>query len=490
MRLLVILGFLLFMLGCSTSQLPIPISEIHGVSNAISFLEKKDVHWQAQWIWMHDSIANDVMLARREFQIENAIEKAELLITASSQYQLYINGNYLRRGPARSAPHHQSFDRLDVSSMLIIGNNTIAIRVHHQRGKRSYTNNGRAGLLAQLEIETLDDTTILHTDNHWKVFPDYSWSNNAKRISRFQLVVNDLVDVRKDQRDWYTMAFDDSEWQKASPLMRLDGWPMPQKDDLAFALTPPWTSLVEREVPYLDEKDIRATKLIEAHRVTDVPFTLTTTVNAEIGESLPGYESGSSPIVVPSSDTSAEWILLFDLGKAHNAIPQLEIEGPSGTEVSILCAPFIVNNEFSNKVVFSDFEDAITLSGNRDIWEATYFKPTRYLGVLVKGGNSVVKIHNVGVHTLSYPFERQGMIRSNDAKWIEDYMEATMKTLDAAPQTLTQIITESDDSMLKLDIMRLWGITGLMEINICNADILYKSLKNSRRMASCQHMRP
>lgn len=427
---LFISAFLIWM-SCATSQEPIPNSEPLPQSHSFKSLETKDVEWQAQWIWMHDTIANDAMLARRVFQLENVLEKAELLISASIQYQLYINGKYVRRGPARSAPHHQSFDRLDVSDLLIAGENTIAVRVHHQRGKRSYTNDGRAGLLAQLELQTPTGKIIFHTDNQWKVSPDLTWSNDAKQISRFQLVVNDLVDLRKQQKDWQTKRFDDSQWQNASPLIRLDGWPSPQKNDVAFTLTPPWTSLVERDVPYLNETYLRATELVEARLVSEIPFTVTQDINQDINRSMSGYRSGNSPIVIPPSDGMADWILLFDLGKVHNAIAQLEIQGPSGAGAKILCAPFLVNNTFSHEVVFSTFEDVVTLSGRRDIWEATYFKPTRYLGVLIPASSDAIKIHHVGVRTLSYPFERRGMIRSADSPWIEDYMEATMKTLDA-----------------------------------------------------------
>lgn len=66
--------------------------------------------WQAQWIWMHEDIESHMMLARRSFELNSLPESATLGITASSIYQLYVNGTYINRGPARSVPHHQSFD--------------------------------------------------------------------------------------------------------------------------------------------------------------------------------------------------------------------------------------------------------------------------------------------------------------------------------------------------------------------------------------------
>lgn len=101
--------------------------------------------WQAQWIWLNDSIASDVLLARKTFDVSSTPEATSLRITATSQYQLYINGEYVLIGPARSAPHHQSFDILDISRFLQEGKNVIAVRVHQQKKKFSYNLDQRVG---------------------------------------------------------------------------------------------------------------------------------------------------------------------------------------------------------------------------------------------------------------------------------------------------------------------------------------------------------
>ena len=56
-------------------------------------------------------------------------------------------------GPARCAPHHQSYDVLDVTEALTAGKNVLAVRVHFQREGVSYYEPARAGLLAQLECQ-------------------------------------------------------------------------------------------------------------------------------------------------------------------------------------------------------------------------------------------------------------------------------------------------------------------------------------------------
>ncbi|MCD6354220.1 MAG: family 78 glycoside hydrolase catalytic domain [Prolixibacteraceae bacterium] len=379
--------------------------------------------WKAAWIWADENLETDAIFARRTFSLENAPEKTILRITASSQYQLYINGEYICRGPARCAPHHQSYDILDVSSLLKTGENVLAVRVHHQDGKRSYQYEGRAGLLAQLDIN--DDKTILTSDSNWKVLADPSWDNNAPKISRFQQIVNDRVDFRKYLKGWNTLGFDDSNWSDARKLMRKVGWPAPQKNAKAQPLTPPWTSLVPRDIPYLIEKDIKAEKLIEAVQtetsINKNPIILTGKMELEF--------SKNKLTEIPATTSGNSWLVLFDFGEVINGMPKLDIQGTEGTEVEIVTAPFMVDKQFTHKTVDSEFRDIIILSGERDKWEATYFKPTRYLGIIVRNAEPV-KLYSAGIHQIKYPFEISGQMSSTDAPWIKDYFDASAKTIN------------------------------------------------------------
>ena len=403
--------------------------------------ESPSFTWQSQWIWMDETIESDVMLARRSFDLDQVPGEAILRITASSKYQLYLNGEYICQGPARSAPHHQSYDILDVAGLLQEGMNTIAIRVHHQPGKHSYHFTGRAGLLAQLNVSSNTREFSLITDTTWKVTPDFSWDNEAPRINRFQLAVNDRVDMRRQIKGWNEPGFDDASWSIAKPLMRTVGWPLPQKNARAQALIPPWTSLVPRDIPYLLETDEPAVNLLAAMQIDDLvsekqkgtlpinPIPLSEQIDEPIADVFPSYQNGNEPLLIPASDAPGTWLLLFDFGRVLNGMPKLEIEGTTGTIVDILYAPFLVNNQFTHKTVDSEFLDRVILSGNRDIWEATYIKPIRYMGVVVRSGKKPVRIFAAGIRHIAYPFKRKGYIHIPDAPWVEQYMEASARTI-------------------------------------------------------------
>ncbi|NRB64189.1 MAG: family 78 glycoside hydrolase catalytic domain, partial [Saprospiraceae bacterium] len=394
-----------------------------------------DMDWQAQWIWTKPSLKADMVLARRTFDLQEVPQKSTLFITASSQYQLFINGQYIRRGPARSAPHHQSYDILDVRPYLQKGANCIAIRVHHQQNKYAYHFKGRPGMLAQLELTSNNNYTIISTDDQWKVLPDPAWDSQAPVVNRFQMVVVDRMDLRKKATGWNTKEYNDQAWPQATPLIRNVGWPSPPPNAKPQPLTPPWTTLVARDVPYLLEKSKRITHLIEATSVDTLnitePIVLSGHLDESIASTLTPFQEGGGPLVVPSSAQQPKgYFMVFDLGEIHNGFPFLNVEGPAGTKIDILMAPFVVDNQFTQRILDSDFHDQITLSGKKDRWEATYFKPTRYLGLYIHGHHQPVTLQALDIRYLEYPFETKGRIYSSDAEWVERYMQATAKTIE------------------------------------------------------------
>lgn len=384
--------------------------------------------WKAQWIWLDKEFNNEVLLARKTFSLNQNPENAILRITASSKYQLYINGEYVCQGPARCAPHHQSYDIFDISDWLKKGGNLIAVRVHHQEGKFSYQYKQRAGLLVQ--INGLQDSDPISTDASWKVSNDPSWNPKAPKISRFQQVVNDRVDLNKQLRAWNKIEYDDSKWKQATALNRNDGWPAPQKDSKPQPLINPWTQLIPRDIPYLSESVVNVPTLLQAVPIElDYPIQISGNIDKSISKSWKNFKDKNKPFKIPVSTDGKTWFLLFDFGEVYSGMPVLDLKGSKGTVIEVLNAPFIVNNQFSYKVVDSEFLDQIILSGEREQWQSTYFKPTRYMGIVIRETDSPTEIYSAGIHQISYPFSEKGSIHSNDATWVKNYMDATAKTI-------------------------------------------------------------
>ncbi len=394
--------------------------------------------WRAQWIWLPAGEDADMLLARRTFTLSAQPTRAVLSITASSRYELYVNGQYLGGGPARCAPHHQSFDTLEIAPALQPGRNVVAIRVHSQRESVSYYDGARAGLLAQLDGGPDTPALRLQTDASWRVSPDRSWLNAAPKMARFHLEVADRVDLRLRARGWTDLDFDDRAWLPARVLQRETGWPSPQPNERATQRIPPWTSLVARDLPYLHERAVPAGAPVQ---IGSIPAMKAADFSGEKWFDAPaiarirvqprgGNAAGESgPVIIPANAPGENRVLLYDLGEVHNGRPFLDLAGPAGTVVDVMCAPYLINGAVESPIVASHFVDRLVLSGQRARWDAFYLKPARWLAVVFRRLPGEARVYAAGLTRTDYPFVRQGSFQTPGFPELAALWDASAKTI-------------------------------------------------------------
>lgn len=427
--------------------------------------------WSAHWIIAPDAITgvNLMFLARRAFDLSHVPERAVIYITADTRYQLFVNGSFVRRGPARSAAHHQSYDAFDVAGFLRPGRNVLAVRFHHTGlAEPPYHDVTRPGVLVQLEMFRAGVVSTVGTDTQWKIMRDPSWDSGSPAIvPRFHDAFVDLVDLRKRPGDWTSPTFDDSAWSAAVSITpgrvtpsahdeRIPGfqwWPKPKLDIEPQAITPPWVSLVPRDLPVLTESAVRAARLVfcgkiadpadapsraatsEAYRFAAMPLLKLPPIDESRSdrsglEGVEAYARGQSPLVVRGGGSGQSTFLVFDLGEVHSGHSRLDIEGSAGTVVDVLCTPYLLNRIFNPNILNSINADRIVLSGRREQWEAFFFKPARYLAVVVRGAAEPVRIHFAGVTRIAYPWTRRGQFVTPENPWLERFWQAGAKTIE------------------------------------------------------------
>lgn len=404
-------------------------------------------HWRASWIWTPEDADAEMVLARKVFALPSVPQRAMLSITASSRYQLYINGAYMGGGPARSAAHHQSYDVLNITSALRPGKNVLAIRTHHQRDAVSYYGASRGGLLAQIDFSPDIKINTIQTDRNWRVSKDESWLNVSPRMAMFHLEVNDRVDLRRKTKEWATVDFDDRVWPKARVLVRETGWPTPQSNAHAGHLIAPWTKLIGRDIPYLIESELKAKAPVSIGSIVEPKdleaFEGETWVDGAMihrikvlnkdGELSNGAIENSAvvgPIIIEANENNTYRVVMYDLGDVKNGRPFLDIAGPAGTVVDVMCAPYLVEGHLISPIVASRYVDRIVLSGQRERWEAFYMKPVRWMAVVFRRLEDEAKLFNAGVMRTRYPFERKGYFSTPDAPELERLWEAAAKTIE------------------------------------------------------------
>lgn len=200
------------------------------------------VQWAAQWIWDggEASPRNYYLAARREFSVDGESLRAErrIHISADARYRLYLNGEWLGDGPARSFYMHQQFDTYDVTGLLRPGKNTLAaIATHYGEGTFQYTPSGQAGLLVQLERREGNGWTAeVVSDESWAVRRHEGYERPTSRIS-CQMPFMEIFDAQALSPEWTLSGGTGKGFAKARVV--------------GPAGSGPWTELVARSVPFL-----------------------------------------------------------------------------------------------------------------------------------------------------------------------------------------------------------------------------------------------
>lgn len=194
----------------------------------------------AHWIWSTDDPAERNVLVQFRYTLLLAAPPAEarLHLSADSRYLLYLNGIRLGYGPARNYHTHYEYDTYDVTAYLRAGENVLAVAVTHWGEGTFHQRVGRAGLLAQLD---LDSQPRLLSDEHWRAKRSAAYIQNVPRIA-CQMAWEEQVDARLDDAGWTAPGFDDGGWA-ATVVVGPVG-------------VAPWGQLSPRTIPFLTDEPV------------------------------------------------------------------------------------------------------------------------------------------------------------------------------------------------------------------------------------------
>ena len=212
------------------------------------------LNFPADAVWIGSAHAFDLHEAYLCFRSPAAWQlaanptQADLFITADSRYKLWVNGQFVARGPARSFPHNQLVDKLDLTPYLHSGANTLAVQVYQPGYSHfAYVHRGAAGVLAYL---VCDGQTTLVTNLDWRFQRDFSYDPSVPRVSIYGTGVEER-DMSLTT-EWMAPDYDDSAWEMPRLYAPLNG--------------DPWTGMSPRAMPLMVERKIPLTLLENAAR--------------------------------------------------------------------------------------------------------------------------------------------------------------------------------------------------------------------------------
>lgn len=278
----------------------------------------------ARWIWpggSHD-LVNGYAQFRQEFRLSARPRQASIAITADQSYQLYLNGEYVCRGPARGFQDHWPFDEIPVARFLRRGRNVIAVRAYNPGcGNFQYVSAGAAGLLAAMHI----GGTEVVSDGAWRARRQSGVRRDAEPAS-LQLPFQEYIDLREEPDDWMRPDFDDSSWTAPAASA---AWNVM-----------PWHALEPRGIPMLEESEVPGGRIIGEMEAAGHP---------EAAATRNVFRLRALEAMDHSPRTHLQWPLrsapagkdrfrsyLIDFGQTVVGCPEIQITGCAGGEMADL----------------------------------------------------------------------------------------------------------------------------------------------------------
>lgn len=331
----------------------------------------------------------------KAFELEGAPEAAVLHIFADSRYILWVNGQYVERGPNRFDPQVPEYDSIDLPGVLKSGHNAVAVLVHHYHDGLAADDptplNGRMmrhqpGLAVRVECSVGGKKAVIETDASWRCNADTPFLPSPVSWGW----IPDNIDARKGSGDWTAPEFDDSKW--ATPIS-VEG--------------KLWGSMMPRSIPRLREIPIKPADIIK--RVCNG--------GKETFEERRPLAS-ALPLTLLEGDE-----LTIDVGRMVLAYDLFELEASEGADLEIAQGHGYVNGALDETYGANRY----VARGGRQQYMSGDTCGFRYMQIRVRSGQ--VTLHDLTVVNRVYPFDRVATFESSDP-FLNELWERSMRTTE------------------------------------------------------------
>lgn len=402
----------------------------------------KRIAYRAEWIWRQRGLSklpfaggtppyaaerNLFITFRKVVEIEDKAQSARVHVSADGRYQLFVNGQLVGRGPARSTAVSQTADPFDLAPYLRPGRNVVAALVHAYGRATSWYELPRweparafgcGGFFLQGDIATAAGAICLDTGESWRYQIADAWQRDTAGCS---LGFVEVYDARRAVEGWTEVEFADSGWEMAE-VLRVPG------RNFAGDVTP-FPVLVERDIPPLSEESCRPAALLAWGEITDAPACPTIgeqmaleTISALVhcqATNLAALANGAGAAeVVTTGEQSITAV--FDFGKVVFGRVALELTGPAGAIVDFACGEQLEPDGRlrmnAGIIGYDNVRQAhrYILREGTQTWEQ--FEPAgfRYLQVTFRQCVRPLRVHAVTVNHTGYPVAARGRFACSD----------------------------------------------------------------------------
>lgn len=392
---------------------------------------------RAEWIWRPRGLGqlafanstppfaaeeNLYVYFRKTLDCPDIPTQAAIYLSADARYQLFVNGQFVGRGPARCNPQWQGLDHYDIAPHMRAGRNVLAVLVHsYGRNTASYElptwEQGRAfgcgGLFVQGDI----GGQRCDSDGSWRCLVSDAWQRNTPFGS---LGFMEVYDARYAPLGWTADDFDDSNWS-ASELLRVRG-------RNTTADVTPFPLLVPRTIPFMREELALPRAVVRCGEVVNSAADLEVSQRLFLEtlqeryacrvDNLASLLSREGAVeITTSGDRSVS--IVVDFGAVIAGYVHLDLEGRAGAVVEFTYGERL---EPDGRVMLAEgipgFDarpgHRYTLREGRQSWERFAWNGFRYLQVTLRHCTAPLRLFALAANLTSYPVEPRGRFTCSD----------------------------------------------------------------------------
>jgi alpha-L-rhamnosidase len=399
---------------------------------SVSAIRAGDIEWKAQWI-MHPSVQpqqHAVIIFRKTFNLQSAPQSFVIHLSADNHYRLFVNGNYVLRGPARGDLSHWFYETVDIAGYLVKGKNSIAAEVVNWGPKRSFTFFSQMTSFV-LQGDTENEKIVNTSGGSWKCFHNRAimpkfvdWMADRSTIDFGLYVGNPTDSVRAELYPWgwETTDFNDSEWIPAKWCDIAGGRDTQYAGGILYS---GGKLLVPRRTPVLKEAIIPFT---EIRRMTGI-------------EKNDGFIKQSGKLVISAG---RKITILIDNKAETLGYPEMNVSGGRDAVIRAMYAENMITATKSPKGNRNDIEGKrmvgikdifIPDGGENRLFKPTYIRAFRFIQLDIEAKDEPLTINSYYNVECRAPLELRASFKTGDQdlNWI---LKAGWRTVSICAQDM------------------------------------------------------